>query len=350
MTLLSVSPESTSLRWPARRRLFHAAAAAAFGLALAAPSSSRAQSRYPDRPVRLIVPFAPGGGVDIVARLLAEPMRMALSEGGAVPLVIENKGGAGGQLGAQTVTQAPADGYTILLASAGEIAAAPSLYGKNLPYDPSRNLAPITLVVRVPNLLVVSSSVPARTAAELIELARKDPGGLSYASSGVGNLQHLNGELFNRLAKIDTIHVPYRGTGSTLGDVAAGRVSMTYAGAPALLPLIRDGKLRPLGVTSRERLPSLPEVPALSETPALAAYDLPNWYGLFAPAGTPAPVLERLHAAATKALQDPELIRKLAEQGAEAAPMSPDAFRAFVAAETGKLGQLIRDADIRPEN
>jgi tripartite-type tricarboxylate transporter receptor subunit TctC len=319
-------------------------------LALTLSSASWAQSTYPDRPVRLIVPFAPGGGVDIVARLLAEPMRMALSSGGSVPLVIENKGGAGGQLGAQTVAQAPADGYTVLLASAGEIAAAPALYGKNLPYDPAKNLVPITLAVRVPNLLVVSSSVPARSAAELIELAKKDPGGLSYASSGVGNLQHLNGELFNRLAKVDTIHVPYRGTGSTLGDVAAGRVSMTYAGAPALLPLIRDGKLWPLGVTSRARVPSLPDVPALSETPALASYDMANWYGLFAPAGTPAATLERLHAAATQALRDPELVRKLAEQGAEAAPMSADEFRAFVAAETTKLSQLIRDADIRPEN
>ncbi|EHL96316.1 Tat pathway signal sequence domain protein [Acetobacteraceae bacterium AT-5844] len=335
---------------PIRRRLFLAAAAGAAGLAATLPSSSWAQPAFPERPVRLVVPFAPGGGVDIVARLLAEPMRAALTPSGAVPLVIENKGGAGGQLGAQTVAQAPADGYTILLASAGEIAAAPALYGRNLPYDPAKNLAPITLVVRVPNLLVVSSSLPARSAADLIELAKRQPGELSYASSGVGNLQHLNGELFNRLAQVDTIHIPYRGTGSTLGDVVAGRVSMTFAGAPALLPLIRDGKIRPLGVTSRERLPSLPEIPALSETPALASYDLVNWYGLFAPAGTPAPALERLHAAATQALRDPELIRKLAEQGAEPAPMPADEFRAFVTAETEKLSQLIRDAEIRPEN
>jgi tripartite-type tricarboxylate transporter receptor subunit TctC len=350
MAMVSASLGSIALQRITRRRLVCAAAAGAVGLALTCSSPARAQSAYPDRPVRLIVPFAPGGGVDIVARLLAEPMRMALSPGGSVPLVIENKGGAGGQLGAQTVAQAPADGYTVLLASAGEIAAAPALYGKNLPYDPARNLVPITLTVRVPNLLVVSSSVPARSAAELIALAKKDPGALSYATSGVGNLQHLNGELFNRLAQVDTIHVPYRGTGSTLADVAAGRVSMTFAGAPALLPLIRGGKLRPLGVTSRARLPSLPDIPALSETPALASYDLINWYGLFAPAGTPVPALERLHAAATKALQDPELIRKLAEQGAEAAPMSADEFRIFVAAETTKLSQLIRDADIRPEN
>ncbi|MFC7739437.1 Bug family tripartite tricarboxylate transporter substrate binding protein [Roseomonas sp. GCM10028921] len=285
-----------------------------------------------------------------MARLLTDPMRAALSPDGAMPLVIENRGGAGGQLGAQAVTKASADGYTILLASAGEIAAAPALYGANLPYDPTKDLIPITLVVRVPNLLVVSSTVPARSAAELIELAKRQPGVLSYASSGVGNLQHLNGELFNRLARVDTVHVPYRGTGSTLADVAAGRVSMTYAGAPALLPLIRDGKLRPLGVTSRTRVPGLADIPALSETPALSSYELINWYGLFAPADTPPPALERLHAAATQALRDPELIRKLAEQGAEAAPMPADEFRAFVSAESAKLAGLIREADIRPEN
>jgi tripartite-type tricarboxylate transporter receptor subunit TctC len=326
-----------------RRRLAFIGAAL---LGSAFPSRGRAQAGFPDRPVRIVVPFAPGGGVDIVARLLAEPMRAALGQ----PVVVENRGGAGGQLGAQAVAKGPADGYTVLLASAGEIAVAPSLYGKALPYDPARDLVPITLVVRVPNLLVVSSSVPARSAADLVELAKRRPGALSYASSGVGNLQHLNGELLNRLAGVDTVHVPYRGTGSTLADVAAGRVSMTFAGAPALLPLIRDGQLRPLGVTSRARVPGLPDIPALAETPALAAYELVNWYGLFAPAGAPAEARERLHAAAAAALRDPELVRKLAEQGAEAAPMAPDAFRAFVAAETEKLAKLIRDADIRPEN
>jgi tripartite-type tricarboxylate transporter receptor subunit TctC len=341
--------ESARVHRPTRR-LFAAIFAGALSTALQLPFQAQAQSSFPERPIRLIVPFAAGGGVDIVARLLAEHMRTTLSPDGAVSLVVENKGGAGGQIGAHAVAKAPPDGYTILLASAGEIAAAPALYGQKLPYNPATDLVPITLAVRVPNLLVVSSSIPARSAAELIELAQQQPGTLTYASSGVGNLQHLNGELFNRLARVEIIHVPYRGTGSTLADVATGRVSMTFAGAPALLPMIRDGKMRPLGVTSRNRVPSLPDVPALSETPALASYELVNWYGLFAPAGTPAPVLEQLHTAATSALRDPELIRKLAEQGAEAAPMAPEEFRAFVAAESAKLTQLIREADIRPEN
>lgn len=321
----------------------------ALGVAGAGPDAT-AQSNYPDRPIRLIVPFAPGGGVDIVARLLAGPMAEALGANGAATIVVENRGGAGGQLGARAAASAPPDGYTILLASAGEVAAAPALYGAKLAYDPAKDLAPITLVVRIPNLLVVSADVPARNAAELIALAKKEPGKLTYATSGIGNLQHLNGELFNKLAKVDTVHIPYRGTGSILTDVVSGRVSMTFGGAPALLPMVKEGKLRPIGVTSRQRLPSLPDVPSLSETPALASYELVNWFGLFAPAGTPAPILERLHAAATKALRDPVLIKKLEEQGAEPAPMSAADFRAFVDAESAKLAQLIRDADIRPEN
>lgn len=327
---------------PSRRALVAATHAALLGTAA---RGGHAQGGFPDRPVRVVVPFAAGGGVDIVARLLAEPVRAVLGQ----PVVVENRGGAGGQLGVQAVVAAPADGYTVLLASAGEVAAAPALYGSRLPYDPGRDLVPVTLAVRVPNLLVVGAGVPARSTAELVALARARPGALSYASSGVGNLQHLNGELFNRMAGVETEHVPYRGTGSTLADVAAGRVTMTFAGAPALLPLIRDGRLRPLGVTSRGRMASLPDIPALAEYPPLAEYDLVNWYGLFAPAGTPAPVLERLHAAAVAALRDAVVVRRLAEQGAEAAPMTPDAFLAFVTAEAAKLGRIVREAGIRAE-
>ena len=334
---------------PNRRGLLRSAAALVGpwlpGLSLL-PAGAAAQAAFPERPVRLIVPFAPGGGVDIVARLLAEPMRAALGQ----PVVVENRGGAGGQLGAQAAARAAPDGHTILLASAGEIAAAPALYGARLPYDPVRDLVPITLVVRVPNLLAVTASLPVHTAGELVALARRRPGALSYASSGVGNLQHLNGELFDRLAGVRTAHVPYRGTGSTLADVAAGRVSMTYAGAPALLPLIRDGQLRPIGVSSATRMTVLPSVPALGETAELEGYDLVNWYGLFAPAGTPPEAVARLHEAAVAALRDPDLIRKLAEQGTEAAPTTPEAFRDFVAAETASLGRLVRDAGITPDN
>lgn len=333
-----------------RRGTLAALLLSALGMAGGTVSAAKAQTGYPDRPIRLIVPFAPGGGVDIVARLLAGPMGAALNPNAATPIVVENRGGAGGQLGARAAATATPDGYTLLLASAGEIAAAPSLYGAKLPYNPAVDLVPVTLIVRIPNLLVVSESVPARTAAELIALAKKSPGTLTYGTSGIGNLQHLNGELFNRLAKVDTVHVPYRGTGAILTDVVSGRISMTYGGAPALLPMVKDGKLFPIGVTSRQRLPSLPNVPALSETPELSAYELVNWFGLFAPAGTPAPVLERIHAAATAALRDPTLIRKLEEQGAEPSPMAAAAFRTFVESETAKLERIIRDADIRPEN
>ncbi|MEP9379169.1 tripartite tricarboxylate transporter substrate-binding protein [Aquabacter sp. CN5-332] len=277
-------------------------------------------------------------------------MAAALSPNGSATIVVENRGGAGGQLGARAAATAAPDGYTILLGTAGEVAAAPALYGAKLAYNPAKDLVPITNVVRVANVLVVSSDVKVRDASELIALARKDPGILTFANAGIGNVTHLNGALLNKIANVDIVQVPYRGAGSYVTDVVTGRVSMTYSGAASLLPLIKEGKLRPIGVTSRQRLPRLPDVPALSETPELAAYELVNWYGLFAPAGTPAPILERLNAAATTALRDPTLIKKLEEQGAQPDPMSAAQFKTFVDAETTKLGQLIRDANIQPEN
>lgn len=314
------------------------------------PTAALAQSDYPSSPIRLVVPFAPGGGVDIVARLLAGPISEALDPTGSVSIIVENRGGAGGQLGAREAARAKADGYTILLASAGEVAAAPALYGDRLPYDPHKDLVPITLAVKIPNILAIASDLPAQNAADLIELAKKEPGSLSFGTSGTGNLQHLNGELFNRIAKVDTLHVPYKGTGAILADVIAGRVSMTYGGAPALLPFIRQGKLRAIGVTSSERMKSLPTVPSLSETQDLASYELINWFGLFAPAGTPEPILERLHNAAVTALSDPALAKKLEEQGAEPSPMAQQDFLTFWRDETEKLAKIVRDADIRPEH
>ena len=299
----------------------------------------------PDRPVRILVGFAAGGGTDIVARLMAEPMRAALGQ----PVVIETRAGGSGQVAALAAARAAPDGTTLLMATAGEIVTAPLLSPGRLPYDPARDLAPITNAVRVPNLLVVGAGVPAGNAAELLALARAQPGALTYGSSGIGNLAHLNGELINRMAGVQMTHVPYRGAAAAIADVVAGRVTMMFAGAPALMPLVREGRLRVIGVTSALRLGALPELPALAETPALAGYALENWFGLFAPAGLPAGVSQALHAAATSALRDAEVVRRLGEQGVEPDPGTPAEFAAFVAAEGRKLAAIIRDANITLE-
>ncbi|EHM00049.1 hypothetical protein HMPREF9946_02743, partial [Acetobacteraceae bacterium AT-5844] len=305
---------------------------------------SHAQPAYPDRPVKILVGYAPGGGVDIVARLLAERMRQALGQ----PVLVENRPGASAMIAAQAVTQAPADGYTLLLAAAGEIAANPALYKQRMAYVPQRDLVPVSLVATVPNVLVVAPSVPVHDPAELVRLA-KQRGNLSYASSGIGNPQHLAGELLNRMAGTDILHVPYRGAAPALTDVAAGRVTMNFSSLGPALPLIRDGKLRVVGVTSAQRMPQIPDVPALTEGPGLAGYELLNWFGLFAPARTPQPIVAKLAETVRASLVDADLAAKLSEQGALPQAMMPDAFRDFVAAETAKFTKIIEDGGITAE-
>ena len=314
----------------------------ALGLAIATPALG---AWAPDRPVRILVGFAAGGGTDIVARLMAEPMRAALGQ----PVLIETRAGSSGQVAALAAARAAPDGTTLLLATAGEIVNAPLLSPGRLAYDPVRDLAPITNAVRVPNVLVVGAGVPARNAAELLALARARPGGLTYGSSGVGNLAHLNGELINRLASVQLTHVPYRGAAAAIADVVAGRVTMMFSGLPVLMPLVQGGQLRVIGVTSAGRMRALPDVPALAETPELAGYELENWFGLFAPAGLTAAMSQAIHAAATGALRDADIARRLAEQGVEPDPGTPVQFAAFLARESAKLGEIIRAANITLE-
>jgi tripartite-type tricarboxylate transporter receptor subunit TctC len=317
--------------------------------ALAFPALARAQGRS-DQPIRIIVPFPPGGGVDIVARLLARPMRAALG----LPITVENHPGAAGQIGTQWVAHAAPDGTTLLLCSAGEVAVASHVashrQGDHRGYDLVKGLTPVTLVTRIPNVLFVQPALPARTPAELIALAKAQPGRLAFSSSGIGNLQHLNGELFNRLAGVEIMHVPYRGTAPALAEVAAGRITMTFCSLAAALPFLRRGQVRALAVTSRTRLAVLPAVPALAETPALANYDLVNWFGLFAPGGTPSDCVAELHEAAAGALRDPALVAKLAAEGAEAAPMTPTEFADFIAGERAKLDRVIHATNIHLED
>lgn len=300
---------------------------------------------YPSRPITLVVPFTAGGGVDAIARLLADRLRATLKQS----VVVDNKPGASGMLGAGTVARAQGDGYTLLLGSAGETAIHPLVYKARMQYQPQRDLAPITLVTRVPNVLVASPSFPAKNIAELVAHAKAHPGKVGYATSGVGNPQHLNGELLQSLAGIQMNHVPYRGAANQLVDVASGVVDLAFVSYAGAAPFIKSGRVKVLAVTSAQRTSFAPDIPAIAETPATAAYQLENWLGLFAPASTPAAIQARLNAAVSEALKDPELARRLREQGGEPAPMAQAQFKDFIATETAKYARIVESAHITPE-
>ncbi len=306
-----------------------------------------AQGAYPSRPIRILVGYPAGGGVDLVARLLGEAMKAALGQ----PVIVENRPGASAMIAAQAVATAAPDGYTLLAAAAGEIATNQFLFKDKMTYDPLRQLAPVALVGIVPCVVVVKATTPVHNPAELIAYARAHRGALSFSSSGIGNPQQLAGELMNSMAGTDVLHVPYRGAAPAVTDVAVGAVTMSFTSLAAALPLIQDGKLRAVAVTSRDRMPQLPDVETLSEgVPELKGYELLNWFALFATAGTPEPIVARLNAIANAALRDPAIAKKLEVQGIVPRPMTPTEFKAFVAGEAEKFGQIIARANIRPEN
>jgi len=311
---------------------------------LLVPAAGRAQGAYPNKPIRIICPHPAGGGVDIIARKLSAEMQPLVGQ----PFIIENRPGANGMLGAQaTATSAP-DGYTLMMAGPGEIAISPHLY-KTMAYDPFRDLQPITLASKAPNVLVVGPKTSADSVAALIADAKARPGALSFSSSGVGNIQHLNGELFNMLAGVKIVHVPYKGAAPQIADIVGGQIEMGFTSVAAALPLIRSAKIRPLGVTSKERVSALPSVPTLAETPALASYELNNWFGMFAPAGIPAPALQTISDAARKALASGEMQKFIVDGGAVPAPMTPDEYKAFIAAESTKFARIVKETNITPE-
>jgi len=307
---------------------------------------ARAQT-YPDHPIRILIGYPAGGGVDLVARLLGEPMKAALGQ----PIIVENRPGASAMLAAQAVATAPPDGHTLLMAAAGEIATNQHLYKEKMTYDPLRQLAPVALVGIVPCVVVVAATTPVHTPAELIAYARANRGKLSFSSSGIGNPQQLAGELMNAMAGTDVLHVPYRGSAPAVTDVAVGAVTMSFSSLAAALPLIQDGRLRAVAVTSRERMPQLPDVATFAEAvPELKDYELLNWFAMFATGGTPDPVVARLNDIANTALRDKAIVDKLQIQGIVPRPMGPAEFRAFVAAEAAKFGKVIAQANIRAEN
>lgn len=310
------------------------------------PLSAAAQgSEYPAKPITIVVPFSAGGGVDAMARLLGEKLRVILKQ----TVLVDNKPGASGMVGAGFVSKAPGDGYTLLLGSAGETAINPLVYKSRMQYQPERDLAPIALVSRVPNVLVTNPSFPVNNIAELAAYAAKNPDKVTYASSGVGNPQHLNGELLQSILNIKMQHVPYKGASGQLVDVASGTVDLTFVSYAGAAPFLKGGRVKALAVTSAKRTTFAPEIPAIAETPAAKAYDLENWFGVFAPAKTPAAIQSKLNEAVTTALKDPDLIKRLREQGGEPELTTQAQFREFIARETTKYARIVTAANITPE-
>ncbi len=300
---------------------------------------------YPSKTITIVVPFSAGGGVDTVARLLAEKLRVTLKQN----VLVDNKAGGSGMIGAQAVAKSAPDGHILLLGSAGETAINAFVYKSKMTYQPERDLAPITLVTRIPNVLVAAPNFPVKNVEELVAFAKKNPGKVSYSSSGVGNPQHLNGELLEELADIYMVHVPYKGAAGQLVDVASGNVELTFVSYTAARAFIKDGKVKALAVTSAKRASFDPNIPAIAEHKPLAKYQLENWFGLFAPAGTPEPILQKINGAVTQALKDPDLAKRLQDQGGEPAPMTVQQFRDFIKTESLQFKRIVETAKITAE-
>ena len=324
-----------------RRSLLAAAA-----LAAGTPEAG-AQSNYANQPVRILVGYAAGGGVDIVARLVQEPMKAALGQ----TILIENRTGASAMLATGAVAKAPPDGYTLLMAASGEVAINHFLFKEKMAYDPAKELVPIAMIGIVPCVVVVADATPIHNPKELIAYAKANPGKLSFSSSGIGNPQQLAGELMNTMAGTHVLHVPYRGSAPAVTDVATGAVTMSFSSLAAALPLMQAGKIRAVAVTSRERMPQLPDVAPLSEgAPGLSGYELLNWFAMFGTAGTPPEIVERLNGIVNAALKDPAIADKLLPQGIVPKPMKVAEFKAFVDSERTKFGKIVEQANIKLSN
>jgi tripartite-type tricarboxylate transporter receptor subunit TctC len=313
------------------------ALAAALSLLLL-PATGSAQE-FPTKPIKLIVPFPPGGPNDIIARVVGQRMSELVKQ----PVIIENRSGQAGVLGTDAVAKAAPDGYTIAITSASSLVINPSL--EKMPYDVRKDLAPVTLNVTVPEMLVVASNVPANNMAELIALAKAQPGKLNFASAGVGGLPHLAGELFKLTAKLDIVHVPYRGAAPAINDLLGQQVQMTFLDLPVILPHIRAGSLKPIALGSPARAPTAPDVPTTAEV-GMPDLLIENWYGMIAPGGTPEKIIAELNRITNEAMADPGVKAKLADQGLTVAGNTPEHFRGFIDSETKKWAKVIKDAGI----
>ncbi len=318
------------------------AAVIALCASVLAPSIAEAQS-WPTRPVRLISPFAPGGGADITSRALAQKLSTSLGQ----QVVVENRGGAGGMIGVDMAAKAPADGYTMVLGTIGPIAINPSLY-KKMTYDPMRDLVPVSQAANALNVLVVHPSLPAKNVKEMIAIAKARPGQMNYGSSGPGATDHLAGELFNVLAGVKMVHVPYKGGAPAMLDLVSGNVQVVFSTVSTAVAAMDSKRVRPLAMTGNQRFELMPDLPTVSEA-GLKGFEVNNWYGVFLPAGTPKDIVTKLNAEVVKALAAPDVKKRLIEAGIVATSSSPENFTAYVKAEATKWAKVIKGAGITVE-
>jgi tripartite-type tricarboxylate transporter receptor subunit TctC len=306
----------------------------ALALACGFAAAAHAQS-WPSKPIRYIVPFPPGGATDILARSIADKLGPALGQ----PVIVENRAGAAGNLGTELAAKAAPDGYTILMVTVAQ-SISETLYAK-LGYNLMRDLAPVILVARVPNVMVVHPSVPARSVKEFIDYARANPGKINFASSGSGTSIHMSGELFKLLTGVDIVHIPYKGSAAALVDLIGGQVSVMFDNLPPSMPHIRGGKLRPLAITTTTRYPTLPDLPTMVEA-GVPGYESSSWFGIMVPAGTPKDVVARLNAEVRKIMALPDVRERFDQQGAIASPGTPEDFDGFIRAEIAKWGKVVK--------
>lgn len=311
------------------------------GASITWPFAARAQADYPTRPITLIVPYAAGGGNDVLARSVAEPMSKTLGQS----VVIENHGGAGGSLGTRQVAKSAPDGYTLGLGGTGTLAVDPTLY-TNVGYDPRKDFAPVGLIATSPLIVLVNPSLPAHNVQELIVLAKKQPGKLNYASAGLGSGIHLGTVLFAETAGIELTHIPYKGSGPALTDLLGNHVAIYFSSLPPAIGLVKEGKLRALGVTGLKRSPIFPDVPTVAEQ-GLPGFEAVLHYGIVAPAGTPRPILDKLSAALRGALNSEEVHRRIATEGAEPLSSTPDEYAADIDREETKWSALVKKAGLK---
>ncbi|RYF18649.1 MAG: tripartite tricarboxylate transporter substrate binding protein [Comamonadaceae bacterium] len=318
------------------RRGFTLALAAGVAAGSFAALPAAAQANYPAKPITIVVPFAAGGTTDILARVIGEALKKELGQ----PVVIDNRAGAGGNIGGALAAKAAADGYTLFMGTVGTHAINASLY-KKMPFDPIKDFAPLTRVAMVPNLLVAHPTRPYKTVQELVAYAKANPGKVTFGSSGNGSSIHLSGELFDSMAKVDMIHVPYKGSAPAVSDLIGGQIDIMFDNMPSAIQHVRSGRLKAIAVTTAKRSPELPNVPTIAEA-GVPGYEATSWFGMFAPAATPAPIVTRLNTALVKVLSDADVKKKLAEQGAEPYAEKPEQFAEFIRKETAKWSQVVK--------